>query len=83
MLSGMGGPDEESLHAIIMAENEEHRVRTILAEQQQRSSAFRCQDCDESIPEERRKASPGCQYCVECQPKYDKIKRPKMLYHIL
>lgn len=79
----MGGPDEESLHAIIMAENEEHRVRTILAEQQQRSSAFRCQYCDESIPEERRKASPGCQYCVECQPKYDKIKRPKMLYHIL
>lgn len=82
-MSGMGGPDEESLHAIIMAENEEHRVRNILAEQQQRSSAFHCQDCGEPIPLNRQQAVKGCRYCVDCQPNHDQVKRPKMLYHIL
>lgn len=82
-MSGMGGPDEESLHAIIMAENEEYRVRTILEEQQSRPSAVYCMDCDELIPHERRIAMKGCQYCISCQPKHDVVKRPKMLYHIL
>ena len=76
-MSGMGGPDEEALHAIIMAENEEQRVREMLMAQQQRPSALYCLDCGEDIPEERRSAVKGCQYCVCCQPKYDKIKRRK------
>lgn len=25
-----------------------------------------CLDCDEPIPEARRQAVPGCQYCIDC-----------------
>ena len=30
-------------------------------------SATHCALCEEEIPEGRRKAVPGCLYCVECQ----------------
>ncbi|MEP8866408.1 TraR/DksA family transcriptional regulator [Enterobacter hormaechei] len=30
-------------------------------------SAERCEECDETIPEPRRAAAPGCQTCAECQ----------------
>ena len=30
-------------------------------------SAVRCIECDEAIPEARRVASQGCQYCIYCQ----------------
>ena len=30
-------------------------------------SARECRICDEPIPEERRRAVPGCSTCVECQ----------------
>jgi phage/conjugal plasmid C-4 type zinc finger TraR family protein len=26
-----------------------------------------CEECGDPIPERRRKASPGCVYCVDCQ----------------
>ena len=29
-------------------------------------SRTHCLDCEEPIPEGRRKAVPGCQYCVKC-----------------
>jgi len=29
-------------------------------------SAIRCAKCDGVIPEARRIASPGCQYCIYC-----------------
>lgn len=29
-------------------------------------SATHCSECDESLPEARRKAYPGCTMCVEC-----------------
>lgn len=32
-----------------------------------RSSAYECQICEEAIPEGRRQAVPGVQYCVRCQ----------------
>lgn len=35
-------------------------------------SAEFCEDCDEPIPEARRLALPGVQYCVNCQQKRDK-----------
>lgn len=31
------------------------------------SSATRCEECGEPIPELRRRAMPGCSMCVECQ----------------
>lgn len=30
-------------------------------------SATHCEDCGEPIPEARRKASPGCRKCIDCQ----------------
>jgi phage/conjugal plasmid C-4 type zinc finger TraR family protein len=30
-------------------------------------SAEFCEMCDEPIPEARRKAVPGCRFCVDCQ----------------
>ena len=29
-------------------------------------SAHRCEDCDDTIPEARRQAVPGCYLCVSC-----------------
>ena len=41
-----------------------------------RDSALVCIDCDEPIPEARRKALPGVQLCVECQADLDRAWRP-------
>jgi len=30
-------------------------------------SATHCEECDEELPEARRKAYPGCSMCVDCQ----------------
>lgn len=30
-------------------------------------SATHCEECDEELPEARRKAYPGCTMCVDCQ----------------
>lgn len=30
-------------------------------------NATHCEDCGEPIPEGRRKASPGCRRCIDCQ----------------
>ncbi|KGO32855.1 hypothetical protein JT06_17935 [Desulfobulbus sp. Tol-SR] len=32
----------------------------------QGESRTHCLECDAPIPEGRRKAAPGCQYCVQC-----------------
>lgn len=47
-------------------------ARTAVAAQ----SALTCADCDEPIPEPRRKAIPGVQMCVECQSGHDRAWRP-------
>ncbi len=35
-------------------------------------SLKRCAECDESIPEARRKAVPGVRLCINCQAEHDK-----------
>lgn len=30
-----------------------------------------CIDCEKEIPEERRKALPGCRRCVKCQEQHE------------
>ena len=32
-----------------------------------KTSRVDCLDCEEPIPEARRKAAPGCQRCINCQ----------------
>lgn len=34
-------------------------------------SAYFCADCDDEIPEERRKSVPGCERCVSCQELFE------------
>lgn len=41
-----------------------------------RDSAEFCVECDEPIPEARRKAIPGVRLCVACQSGRDKVWRP-------
>lgn len=36
------------------------------------TSLERCAECDEPIPEARRKALPGVRLCIECQAEHDK-----------
>jgi len=37
-------------------------------------SAENCNECGDEIPEARRKASEGCQYCINCQELADQGK---------
>jgi phage/conjugal plasmid C-4 type zinc finger TraR family protein len=37
----------------------------------QGESLMQCADCDESIPEARRRALPGVKLCVDCQQERD------------
>lgn len=38
-------------------------------------SATHCEECDEELPEARRKAYPGCTMCVECQSNMELRKK--------
>lgn len=43
-----------------------------------KKSALHCIDCDVRIPEERRKAVPGVETCVDCQAQQEqKTKRTR------
>lgn len=48
-----------------------YRKHALAAHAAQRKSCMTevldCEECGDPIPEARRKASPGCVYCVECQ----------------
>ncbi|PMJ92858.1 TraR/DksA C4-type zinc finger protein [Vibrio sp. 10N.261.55.A7] len=35
-------------------------------------SAHKCNECGEKIPQARREASQGCDYCIHCQALADK-----------
>jgi len=41
----------------------------------------RCQDCDDDIPEARRKAVPGVRRCVSCQEERDSAERSQGGYN--
>ncbi|MDO4658338.1 TraR/DksA C4-type zinc finger protein [Kingella sp. (in: b-proteobacteria)] len=43
----------------------------------QRPSARHCQECGDIIPEARRRAAVGCQYCIDCQ---ERIEHEKTRY---
>ena len=46
-------------------------------------SLTHCLDCSKAIPERRREAVKGCEYCVECQGDHDSIYRrdPRNCWH--
>lgn len=47
-------------------EERERHIRNALSRRSM-ASAFHCESCDAPIPEARRAAVPGVQYCVTCQ----------------
>lgn len=38
-------------------------------------SAMHCEECDEELPEARRKAYQGCTMCIDCQADAEKRNR--------
>ncbi|KRC20181.1 TraR/DksA C4-type zinc finger protein [Acidovorax sp. Root219] len=38
-------------------------------------SAHHCAECDEEIPAVRRRAVPGCQLCVTCRERVERLNR--------
>ncbi|MFV0473320.1 MAG: DksA/TraR family C4-type zinc finger protein [Pikeienuella sp.] len=61
------GAVNEQIEASI--EDELKRMR--LAQEQARESLTHCVECEEPIPEKRRKAVPGVRFCIDCQRERD------------
>lgn len=81
-MSGYGGPDDHNANIEAVVLNAIDAARSMLPKGE---SAFYCQDddCGEEIPEGRRKALPGVQYCVCCAPKHEYKIRIRAVDHIL
>jgi len=79
-MSGMGGPDDEAMHAQVLVDNYVELIRQHIPRGESR---VRCLDCDEAIPEARREAQKGCLYCIDCQEDHDSLPKVKILHHIL
>ena len=60
------------LHAIHNNLNAVAGVRRKLEEQAAQPSAEECEECGDEIPEARRLAVPGVQFCVFCQEKRER-----------
>ena len=60
------------LHAIHNNMNAVAGVRRKLLEQAAKPSAEECEECGDEIPEARRQAVPGVQFCVFCQEKHER-----------
>lgn len=83
-MSGFSGdPDAESKLAIQMSENGIEAHRQAL----QGRVLTECLDCGREINPKRveflRSKNMKCEYCIECQSKYDGIKLPQMLTKML
>ena len=44
-------------------------------------SALHCEECEQEIPEARRRAVPGVRYCVACQSARDDRERSLSLFN--
>jgi len=44
-------------------------------------SLFHCEECEEAIPESRRKAIPGVRLCVSCQSELEKQQKHASCYN--
>ena len=51
--------------------NVEDAINRLRSTMPRGESLERCEECDEPIPEARRRASPGVRLCVECQCEVD------------
>lgn len=81
-MSGYGSADDHNDNIDAMILNAIDVARAGLPKGE---SALFCQDgdCGAPIPEGRRSALPGCQYCVDCAPKHAVKIRLRTVDHIL
>ena len=41
-------------------------------------SAYRCEECGDAIPEDRRQAEPGTEHCIECKTTLEQLSKRGM-----
>lgn len=70
------GAVQEQIDANVQSEVERARSRMPSGE-----SLTHCEDCEEPIPEGRRKAVPGVRRCVACQAEADADRADVALYN--
>lgn len=77
-MSGYAGPDDESLHAIILSENGIHACQQALVG----VILTHCLECGDEIDPRRvefaRKHNIKCEYCIDCQTEIDKLPKAKV-----
>lgn len=83
-MSGYGGPDDHHGNIEAVVENYLDVVRAQLPDPTKESAEY-CEDrdCGEPIPEDRRQAMKGTQYCVHCADKHVPKIRIRAVDHIL
>ena len=62
------------INSLVMNMNAERALREKLEKQRSQPSAEFCEECGEDIPQARREAIPGVQFCVYCQTKLERFK---------
>jgi len=67
------GAVHEQIEASIKDELARLRARPVPAGE----SLTRCAECDEPIPEARRRAVPGVKLCIDCQQERDGVARQR------
>jgi len=70
------GAVQEQIDASVDSAVERARSRMPVGE-----SLERCEDCDEPIPEARRKALPGVRCCVKCQRERDELDKQQSMFN--
>ena len=70
------GAVQEQIDASIESAVERARSRMPVGE-----SLTHCAECEEEIPEARRKALPGVRYCVQCQSERDQQDKQTAMYN--
>lgn len=83
-MSGYGGPDDHNANIEAVISNFVDVIRSQLPDASKPSAEY-CEDhaCGEPIPEGRRVALPGVQYCVDCADKHVTAIRIRAVDHIL
>jgi phage/conjugal plasmid C-4 type zinc finger TraR family protein len=62
------------IQSLMSNQNAISAVQQKLAEQRKQPSAEFCEECGEDIPQARRELVPGCQMCVHCQERFERVK---------
>ncbi len=70
------GAVQEQIDASVDAAVERARSRIPVGE-----SLTHCEECEQEIPEARRKAVPGVRFCVACQSERDKEDAASAMYN--